>query len=283
MSATLLLAVPTTAFGATAVDAAAPLGVRINEVVSNGGSPDDWIEFYNESDADVDLSGYIVQDNSEKNPYEFPAGTIVTPGGYLVLDTLSDTGEGDFDFGLGKGDSVRVFAPGDANGAEPLLQTTWPEGMHAVPSWGAQDVDGEPVWGLTTASTKGAENTFEAIPEEPEEPGEPETPVAGSVRINEVDSQPADWVEFYNPGDAAFDLSGYEIRDNSDDHRWRFAPGTSLAAGGFLVVEEGTIGIVDGVETAFREPIGIGSADRIRLFDTSGALVDDTLAWEGHA
>ncbi|WP_448711071.1 lamin tail domain-containing protein [Microbacterium profundi] len=280
MSATLLLAVPTTAFGATAVDAAAPLGVRINEVVSNGGSPDDWIEFYNESDADVDLSGYIVQDNSEKNPYEFPAGTIVTPGGYLVLDTLSDTGEGDFDFGLGKGDSVRVFAPGDANGAEPLLQTTWPEGMHAVPSWGAQDVDGEPVWGLTTASTKGAENTFEAIPEEPEEPGEPETPVAGSVRINEVDSQPADWVEFYNPGDVAFDLSGYEIRDNSEDHRWQFAPGTTLDAGGFLVVEEGTIG---GVETAFRDPIGIGSTDRIRLFDTSGALVDDTLPWEGHA
>lgn len=283
MSATLLLAVPTTAFGATAVDAAAPLGVRINEVVSNGGSPDDWIEFYNESDADVDLSGYIVQDNSEKNPYEFPAGTIVTPGGYLVLDTLSDTGEGDFDFGLGKGDSVRVFAPGDANGAEPLLQTTWPEGMHAVPSWGAQDVDGEPVWGLTTASTKGAENTFEAIPEEPEEPGEPETPVAGSVRINEVDSQPADWVEFYNPGDVAFDLSGYEIRDNSEDHRWQFAPGTTLDAGGFLVVEEGTIGVVGGVETAFRDPIGIGSTDRIRLFDTSGALVDDTLPWEGHA
>lgn len=283
MSATLLLAVPTTAFGATAVDAAAPLGVRINEVVSNGGSPDDWIEFYNPSDADVDLSGYIVQDNSDKNPYTFPAGTIVTSGGYLVIDTLSDTGEGDFDFGLGKGDSVRLFAPGDANGAEPLLQTTWPGDTHAVPSWGAQDVDGEAVWGLTTASTKGAENTFEAIPEEPEEPEEPETPVAGSVRINEVDSQPADWVEFYNPGDVAFDLSGYEIRDNSDDHRWQFAPGATLAAGGFLVVEEGTIGIVDGVETAFREPIGIGSADRIRLFDTSGVLVDDTLAWEGHA
>ncbi|GGD74653.1 lamin tail domain-containing protein [Microbacterium murale] len=283
MSATLLLAVPTTAFGATAVDAAASLGVRINEVVSNGGSPDDWIEFYNHSDADVDLSGYIVQDESDKNPYTFPAGTIVTPGGYLVIDTLSDTGEGDFDFGLGKGDSVRLFAPGDANGAQPLLQTTWPEGTHAVPSWGAQDMDGEVVWGLTTASTKGAENTFETIPEEPEEPEEPETPVAGSVRINEVDSQPADWVEFYNPGDAAFDLSGYEIRDNSDDHRWQFAPGTSLEAGGFLVVEEGTIGIVDGIETAFREPIGIGSADRIRLFDVSGALVDDTLPWEGHA
>lgn len=275
MSATLLLAVPTSAIGAEA-----PLGIRINEVVSNGGSPDDWIEFYNSSDSDVDLSGYIVQDNSDKNPYTFPEGTIVTPGGYLVIDTLSDTGEGDFDFGLGKGDSVRLFAPEDANGAEPLLQTTWPDGTHAVPSWGAQDADGEVVWGITAASTKGTENTFVEVPEVPDEP---EEPVAGSVFINEVDSQPADWVEFYNPGDVAFDLSGYEIRDNSDDHRWQFAQGTSIAAGGFLLVEEGTIGVVDGVETAFRDPIGIGSADRIRLFDTSGALVDDTLAWEGHA
>ncbi|WP_431806859.1 lamin tail domain-containing protein [Microbacterium paraoxydans] len=106
---------------------------------------------------------------------------------------------------------------------------------------------------------------------------------AGSILINEVDSQPADWVEFVNPGTSALDISGYEIRDNSDDHRWRFLPGTQIAAGQFLVVEEGAIGLVDGVETAFRDPIGIGSADRIRLFDASGALIDDTLPWQGHA
>ncbi|MEV7609795.1 lamin tail domain-containing protein [Microbacterium sp. NPDC089320] len=111
----------------------------------------------------------------------------------------------------------------------------------------------------------------------------PAAPAGGSIVINEVDSQPADWVEFYNAGDAPLDISGYEIRDNSDDHRWQFLPGTEIAAGEFLVVEEGTIGLVGGVETAFRDPIGIGSADRIRLFDPAGALIDDTQPWNGHA
>src|SRR5690606_5837389 len=48
-------------------------------------------------------------------------------------------------------------------------------------------------------------------------------------------------------------------------------------------VDEASIGIVGGVETAFRDPIGIGSADRIRLFDATGALIDDTLPWDSHA
>lgn len=107
--------------------------------------------------------------------------------------------------------------------------------------------------------------------------------VGGSIRINEVDSQPADWVEFHNPGTGVLDISGYEIRDNSDDHRWQFPPGTAIAPGEFLVVDEASIGLVGGIETAFRDPIGIGSADRIRLFDATGALVDDTLPWDGHA
>lgn len=263
-----------------AIAAEEPLGIRINEVVSNGGTPDDWIEFYNYSDSDVDLSGHIVQDNSDKNPYTFPAGTVVAAGEYFVIDTLSDSGEGDFDFGLGKGDSVRLFAPGDTNGAQPLLQTSWPEDTHAVPSWGAQGDGGDVTFAITAESTKGAENIF---PTEGGDDGGGDTPVAGAVVLNEVDSGPADWVELYNPGTEAFDVSGYELRDNSDDHRWQFPADTSIAGGEFLVVEADTIGIVNGEEARFDAPIGIGSADEIRLFDSTGALIDRTGAWEGHA
>lgn len=409
--ATLLLAAPTAA-------AADTFGIRINEVVSNGGSPDDWIEFYNESSSAVDLSGYIVQDNSDKNPYAFPDGTIVGPGDYLVIDTLSKTGDGDFDFGLGKGDSVRLFAPGDANGTTPILETTWPADEHAVPSWGVRE-DG--TGAMTAESTKGAANIFEAqdggdgegggeaapgttsgivlneiiydkasglasgldqveiynrgsetvslagwwiyddkgaervamplgdVALAPGEffmfiedthfdfglgkgdevtlfnaegalidsyayegsapkgtwarcadgtgdwahatvptPGESnicaEPTVAGSVVLNEVDSQPADWVELYNPGTEPFDLSGYELRDNADDldHRWSFLEGTVIAGGEFLLVEQGDIGITEGVETAFGI-FGIGSADEIRLFDDAGNLIDRTGAWTSHA
>ncbi|WP_309127728.1 lamin tail domain-containing protein [Microbacterium sp.] len=272
LSATALLAAPT-AVHAADPGAAAVLGIRISEVISSGGSPGDWIEFHNPTDREVDLSGYIVQDESPKNPYAFPAGTIVPPGAYLVIDTADDAGQGDFEFGLGKGDSVRVFAPGGADGANPLLQTTWPADTHALPSWGVRDVDGVPVWSMTAESTKGGPNVFGAEP----------PPAAGAILINEVDSQPADWVEFHNPGEVALDVSGYEVRDNSDDHSWRFPPGAAIEPGGFLVVDEATLGLVGGSEAAFREAIGIGSADRIRLFDPAGTLIDGTRPWAGHA
>lgn len=46
--------------------------------------------------------------------------------------------------------------------------------------------------------------------------------------LNEVDSAPSDWVEFVNPGSESLDISGFEIRDDSDDHRWRFPAGTVI-------------------------------------------------------
>jgi hypothetical protein len=258
LSAAALLAVPLAATGAES-------GVRINEVESSGGVPGDWIEFVNTSTVAVDLSGFVVKDDGDDESYTFPAGTVVEAGAYLVLDEVTE-GIGDFTFGLGKEDQVRLFDPS----AVLVDETSW--AGHAAQTWGARDVAGTVEWSATSEASKGATNVFAV-----------DNPVAGSIVINEVDSQPTDWVEFYNSGDAPLDISGYEIRDNSDDHRWQFLPGTEIAAGEFLVVDEGSIGLVDGAPTAFRDPIGIGSADRIRLFDASGAMIDDTLAWNGHA
>ncbi|NLB46354.1 MAG: lamin tail domain-containing protein, partial [Microbacteriaceae bacterium] len=103
------------------------------------------------------------------------------------------------------------------------------------------------------------------------------------------DSQPADWVELYNPGTTSFDLAGFELRDNSDDHRWRFPAGAAIDSGEFLVVDENSAGLVydDKTETwaegLFREPIGIGGTDEIRLFNPAGELIDRTGAWSAHA
>ena len=61
--------------------------------------------------------------------------------------------------------------------------------------------------------------------------------------INEINSSPDDWVELMNTGSEALDLSGFELRDNSDDHRWQFADGSIIAAGGMLVAEAATSGL----------------------------------------
>lgn len=106
--------------------------------------------------------------------------------------------------------------------------------------------------------------------------------------LNEVNSSPDDWVEVMNLGTEAMDVSGYEIRDNSDDHRWQFAEGTTIEAGALFVVDAATVGKVYEDETntyvdgTFESAIGIGSGDAIRIYDRDGNLVD-TCSWTEHA
>ena len=61
---------------------AAPDSVAFNEVYSTG-TPD-WIELYNYGNADVDLSGWIVFDQTE-NQYALPEGTSIKTGDFLIL------------------------------------------------------------------------------------------------------------------------------------------------------------------------------------------------------
>lgn len=244
----------------------------ISEAESSGGEPGDWIEFVNLGTAPFDASGHVVKDDKDGNTYTFPAGTIVAPGAYLVIDELQKNGVGDFDFGLGKADSVRLFAP---DGTTLLDERSWT--AHAEHTWGLDDAG---QWRETAAATKGAANVF---------PGDVVTdPVPAALVLNEIDSAPADWLEFVNPGDEALDIAGYEIRDNSDDHRWRFPAGSSIQPGEFLVVDAKQPGLIwdqasdSWVAGTFESAIGIGSNDAIRVYDAEGALLDEH-AWQGHA
>ncbi|MGW8481820.1 lamin tail domain-containing protein [Microbacterium sp. NPDC055903] len=254
LGAAVLIGLPSPAIGAES-------GLVINEIVYDDAQTGlaDQVELYNAGTEPVDLAGWYISDEKRDTFGEAPDQTL-EPGEFLVL--VKDV---DFDFGLGKGDEVVLFDPSGTEIDAYAYENTAP-----IAVW-ARCPDGTGDWAHATAATPGAANDCSV------------EPVDGAILINEVDSQPADWVEFYNPGDADLDISGYEIRDNSDDHRWQFADGTSIGAGEFLVVDQNTVGVSDGVEAIFSAPIGIGSADRIRLFDADGLLIDDTLPWEGHA
>ena len=46
-----------------------------------------------------------------------------------------------------------------------------------------------------------------------------------------------DWIEIYNPGTTAVDLSGWYLTDDSTDlTQWAFPASTSIPAGGYRVV-----------------------------------------------
>src|SRR5690554_4491596 len=74
-------------------------GVVINEIVSTG-TDRDAIELTNTGDSAVDLSGWQVKDDDDSRTDTLPAGTVLEPGAYLVLEA-----DVHFTFGLGNGDA----------------------------------------------------------------------------------------------------------------------------------------------------------------------------------
>ncbi len=53
----------------------------------------------------------------------------------------------------------------------------------------------------------------------------------------DADGDSSDWIELYNPTDAALALDGWYFTDDADDlTRWRFPEAVTLDAGGFLIV-----------------------------------------------
>ena len=235
--------------------------LRVNEIETDG-SPD-WVELFNTGATAVDATGAVIRSVGNAGHQVLSSPAIVPAGGVLLVN---------LSFGLKKNDTLTLLAADDTT---QLDQYTW--GDFHLHTWG-RTPDGTGPFALLPTASPGALNAADPGPE----------PSAGSILINEVDSAPDDWVELVNAGSDAVDISDYELRDKDDDHRWRFAAGTTIAAGAFLVVEGATVGQVwDGsawVAGTFAGGVGgIGSDDRIRLYDAGGELIDQTFQWSKHA
>ncbi len=245
--------------------------IVINEVESDAPNKgNDWVELTNIGSTPVDISGWYFTDDKglerkeEGKTKPLAENTVLEPGAFLVLEETVD-----FDFGLGKADTATLY-----NSSGELIDS-YSYTSVAVGTWSRQP-DGS---FADAEATQGAAN---AAPE-------PTPPTAKTALVlNEINSSPDDWVELMNTGTEALDLAGFELRDNSDDHRWRFPAGSVLGAGELLVVDAKSNGLVyddqrkDFVEGTFEAAIGIGSGDSIRLYDKDGNLLDE-YSWTEHA
>jgi hypothetical protein len=116
--------------------------VVINEIESNGGTPDDWVELTNLGTATADLSNWVLKDSGEGNNFTIPAGTTLAPGAFVAIDVG----------GLGASDSARLF-----NASATLVDSnSWT--AHAATTLG-RCPDGTGAFVVTVASTKGAANS----------------------------------------------------------------------------------------------------------------------------
>jgi hypothetical protein len=140
--------------------------VVVNEIMYHPtpDGPGEWVELYNRGEAPVDLGGWQLVDAVG---FRFPEGTVLEPGGFLVVadDAAAFRAAfpdvpvlGDFDDGLGDGgdrvllldacgapaDAVRYFDggrwPAYADGDGPSLELRDPWADNAAPeAWAASD------------------------------------------------------------------------------------------------------------------------------------------------
>jgi hypothetical protein len=152
----VLVVAPGAAAPVFAEAAGAPSGVVINEIVSSGGDPGDWVELMNTGTAPVDVSGWsILDDNDTHSAVPLPNGSTIDAGGFLVVD------ESTLGFGLGSQDSATLFD------AEHQVVDSYAWSAHAGTSYG-RCPNGTGEFTTTSEATKDAPNACaETVAAEP--------------------------------------------------------------------------------------------------------------------
>lgn len=220
------------------------IGLYINEFMASNatticdsfGSYSDWIELYNSTDTDMDISGFGISDNlSQPMKYRFPDGTTIAAKGYLVVFCSGNegmqNGELHAPFGLRSyGEDVVI-----ANKAGRIIDSY---------SFKNQETD--------VSVARIPDGAGELQPNSQPSPGYPNTgagysafdaanrlPLSG-VYISEfggsTDSVASDWVELHNSTGSAVSLAGYGISNNpKNPAKWVF-PDISIEPGEYLLL-----------------------------------------------
>lgn len=135
------------------------MAVRINEVVAKAEDDGpDWVELYNLSSQDIDLSGFSIKDKNDAHKFTFPAGSVIKAKGFLVVNGKGGV-EPHLDFAFkSSGDTVRLFSQ-DSSGYDVIRdQAEWQDGQAPKGSSYGRYPDGTGPFATLTPPTRGMPN-----------------------------------------------------------------------------------------------------------------------------
>lgn len=218
--------------------------VRITELstantgyCTEAGALCDWVELFNTSDEAVDISGFILSDNTGNNKFSFPKGTTIPGGGYLVVycsDSVQNATVAAFGLTRSGGEYV-VLKTADGRIVE-LVDTL------AVTASESQILQ-DGTWQVSALSSPGFANTEEGQQEYLSSIGASrgavvisEVMAANQAFLADAGGEFSDWVELYNAGNESVDLTGWFLSDDPNEPgKWRFTQ---------LVLEPGQYAVV---------------------------------------
>lgn len=258
------------------------MGLYINEFMASNatticdsfGSYSDWIELYNSTDTDMDISGFGISDNlSQPMKYRFPDGTTIAAKGYLVVFCSGNegmqNGELHAPFGLRSyGEDVVI-----ANRAGRIIDSYSFKNQETDVSM-ARIPDGAGEFQSNSQPSPGYPNTgagysaFDAANRLP----------LGGVYISEfggsTGSVASDWVEIYNSTGSAVSLAGYGISNNpKNPAKWVF-PDISIEPGEYLLLYA-----TGSADKAQKKNLKLNfcissTGEALFFFDPNGKLID---------
>ena len=268
-------------------------------------TPDaEFIELFNNSSSSVfDLSNFRLNGAD----FTFAPGTIILPNGFVVIAKdrtvfgatyggsipIAGVFAGRLDNG---GETLTLLEPGPtadqeivvarvrydnvppwpalADGTGASLQLIDPrQDNNRVGNWAAVDANN----GLDPATPGAPNNVLAALPPFPPlwlNEVQPDNLNTVADRMGDFDP----WVEVYNAGDSALDLSAYFLSDDySNLTQWPFPPGARINPGQLLLVwldGEPAEGTATEFHAGFRLPSGSGSVVLSRLVNDQPQVVD---------
>ena len=258
------------------------IGLYINEFMASNattlcdsfGNYSDWIELYNSTDTDMDISGFGISDNlSQPMKYRFPDGTTIAAKGYLVVFCSGNegmqNGELHAPFGLRSyGEDVVI-----ANRAGRIIDSYSFKNQETDVSM-ARIPDGAGEFQSNSQPSPGYPNTgagysaFDAANRLP----------LGGVYISEfggsTGSVASDWVELHNSTGSAVSLAGYGISNNpKNPAKWVF-PDISIEPGEYLLLYA-----TGSADKAQKKNLKLNfcissTGETLFFFDPNGKLID---------
>ena len=259
----------------------------INEVLPNNvsgatdrfGEREPWIELVNAGTTSIDLSGFYLSDSyTNLTKWQFPAGTSLSPGQFMVVWADNEPGESiatelhaSFRLAPSSGGVALSRIQGSSPAVVDYVNYTF---LGAGRSYGSYP-DAQPQRRrIFHYPTIGAPNNPTAVPIDVVIN---EWMAGNSVTIADpADGSFDDWIELYNVGTTTVDLSGYTITDNlTNSTKFSIPNGKTIAPGGYLLVwadeQTGQNSIGPDIHANFKLS---GGGEQIGLFAPDGTVVD---------
>jgi hypothetical protein len=197
--------------------------LRINEWMASPNSGSDWFELYNPDSLPVQLTGLHFKDNGNVASPVAPLSYIgVGLDGFLQMFADNSTNDNEVDFGLsGNGDSIGLFRA-DSSQIDRVQFGQQTQGI----SQGRLPDGSDTILSLNVPT-----------------PGNSNLILYEGLIVNELlshtDPPYEDAVEFFNTTANAINIGGWYLSNSRNDlKRYRIPDGTTVPAGGYLVIYE---------------------------------------------